>query len=82
MRLTNIKNTIREDNPIQEVKRCANTQTRISKRGLSQEKIVSRSFLRYCDGAKKKVFCEDTGIHVFGDAFLGFLIGVITWVVH
>ena len=33
-------------------------------------------------GAKNKVFCEDTGIHVFGDVFLGFLIGVITWVVH
>jgi hypothetical protein len=31
---------------------------------------------------KKKVFCEDTGIHVFGEVFLGFLIGVITWVVH
>ena len=35
--------------------------------------------LRWC---KKKVFCEDTGIHVFGEVFLGFLIGVITWVVH
>ncbi len=32
--------------------------------------------------AQKKVFCEDTGIHVFGEVFLGFLIGVITWVVH
>ena len=31
---------------------------------------------------EKKGFCEDTGIHVFGDVFLGFLIGVITWVVH
>ena len=31
---------------------------------------------------QKKVFCEDTGIHVFGEVFLGFLIGVITWVVH
>ncbi len=31
---------------------------------------------------QKKVFCEDTGIHVFGDVFLGFLIGVNTWVVH
>jgi hypothetical protein len=31
---------------------------------------------------QKKVFCEDTGIHVFGDVFLGFLIGIITWVVH
>ena len=29
-----------------------------------------------------KGFCEDTGIHVFGEFFLGFLIGVITWVVH
>ncbi len=35
--------------------------------------------LRWC---KKKVFCEDTVILVFGDVFLGFLIGVITWVVH
>jgi hypothetical protein len=33
-------------------------------------------------GAKKKLFCEDTGIHFFGDVFLGFLIGVITRVVH
>ncbi len=33
-------------------------------------------------GAKKQVFCEDTGIHVFGEVFLGFLLGVITWVVH
>ncbi len=31
---------------------------------------------------QKKMFCEDTGIHVFGDVFLGILIGVITWVVH
>ena len=31
---------------------------------------------------QKKVFCEDTGIHVFGEVFLGFLIEVITWVVH
>ncbi len=31
---------------------------------------------------QKKVFCEDTGIHVFGDVFLGFLIGVVTRVVH
>ncbi len=31
---------------------------------------------------QKKMFCEDTGIHVFGEVFLGFLIGVITWVVH
>ncbi len=31
---------------------------------------------------QKKLFCEDTGIHVFGEVFLGFLIGVITWVVH
>ncbi len=46
------------------------------------KKKVSGSFLRYCAGAKKKVFCEDTGIHVFGEVFLGFLIGVITWVVH
>ena len=30
----------------------------------------------------KFFFCEDTGIHVFGEVFLGFLIGVITWVVH
>jgi hypothetical protein len=45
-------------------------------------KNVSRSFLRYCAGAKKKVFCEDTGIHVFGEVFWGFLIGVIAWVVH
>jgi hypothetical protein len=29
-----------------------------------------------------KVFCEDKGIHVFGDVLLGFLIGVITWVAH
>ena len=33
-------------------------------------------------GAKKKLFYEDTGIHFFGGVFLGFLIGVITWVVH
>jgi hypothetical protein len=26
---------------------------------------------------QKKLFCEDTGIHVFGVVFLGFLIGVI-----
>jgi hypothetical protein len=31
---------------------------------------------------QKKGFCEDTGIHFFGEVFLGFLIGVITWVVH
>jgi hypothetical protein len=31
---------------------------------------------------QNKSFCEDTGIHVFGEVFLGFLIGVITWVVH
>ena len=31
---------------------------------------------------QKKGFCEDTGIHVFGEFFFGFLIGVITWVVH
>jgi hypothetical protein len=35
--------------------------------------------LRWC---KKKVFFEDTRIHVFGDVFLGFLIGVVTRVVH
>ena len=35
--------------------------------------------LRWC---KKKGFCEDTGIHFFGEVFLGFLIGVINWGVH
>jgi hypothetical protein len=35
--------------------------------------------LHWC---KKKEFCEDTGIHFFGEVFLGFLIGVITWGVH
>ncbi len=29
-------------------------------------------------GAKKKMFCEDTGILFFDEVFLGFLIGVIT----
>jgi hypothetical protein len=33
-------------------------------------------------GAKKKLFCEDTGIHFLCEVFLGFLIGVITWGVH
>ncbi len=33
-------------------------------------------------GAKIKLFCEDTGIHVFGEVFSGFLVGVITLVVH
>ncbi len=33
-------------------------------------------------GAKKKGFCEDTGIDFFGEVFLGFLIGVIAAWVH
>jgi hypothetical protein len=68
-----------------EVNRCAKTQTCISKRGLSQYKNVSGSFLRYCARCKKNCFVRTQEFifgHFFGEVFLGFLIGVITWVVH
>jgi hypothetical protein len=33
-------------------------------------------------GAKKKLFCEDTGIHVLCEVFLGFLVSIVTAWVH
>jgi len=57
-----------------------NTDSHLKTRTVTVKK-KSRSFHRYCAGAKKR-FCEETGIHFLGEVFLGFLIGVINWEVH
>jgi hypothetical protein len=82
VRLTNLEFAIREDNPILDGVRLTDAQKH---RLTSQNEDCNsrKTFLGASSGtargAKKKVFCEDTGIHVFGDVFGGFLIGVITW---
>ena len=60
---------------------CKNTDFHLKTRTVTVKKRF-QELPQVLREVQKKVFCEDTGIHVFGDFFLGFLIGVITWVVH
>ena len=56
-----------------------NTDSHLKMRTVIVKKIQELpQVLRWC----KKRFCEETGIHILGEVFWGFLIGVINWEVR